>query len=312
MIKNKNITKNIEDEINTILYSNTNKKDTLILSGGGLKGIQILGALKYLEELEILKNINLYVGTSIGAYISILLIIGYNIDEIYKFSKIFDFKKTVDIKFDNIFTMYSFDDSKNYKIIFNNLLKKKNIDSNITLLDFYKLTKKKIVLCTICINDKKAIYISYENYPELPLITAIQMSTAIPLLFPPVKYNNKLYIDGGIIDNFPINYLIDLNNLNNLTGFNNIIGINLYTDYKDMCEVNNIKDYITCILDIVRDFLTKDYTIDIYKNIVYNIPSYKQNITNMVINTKEKKKIFKDAYNFMKKEFNPNQSQNHE
>jgi predicted acylesterase/phospholipase RssA len=46
-----NLNKDIESEINNICIKNrNNNKNILILSGGGIKGITILGALKYLED----------------------------------------------------------------------------------------------------------------------------------------------------------------------------------------------------------------------------------------------------------------------
>ena len=94
----KNINKNIEEEINKLCI-NPNK-NTLVLCGGGMKGIYILGGLKYLEEHKLLTHINTYAGTSFGGMLAFYLSIGYSIDELYKFTKNFDFSKSNDINFD--------------------------------------------------------------------------------------------------------------------------------------------------------------------------------------------------------------------
>ena len=62
----------------------TFKFNTLVMSGGGLKGIPMLGSLQYLIDMKHIeiKNIKKYVGTSIGAIINVLLIIGYEPKEI--------------------------------------------------------------------------------------------------------------------------------------------------------------------------------------------------------------------------------------
>ena len=52
--------------------------DTIVLSGGSIKGIVTLGALQYAKENYLLENIKTYIGTSSGAIISYLLAIGYN------------------------------------------------------------------------------------------------------------------------------------------------------------------------------------------------------------------------------------------
>ena len=56
--------------------------DTLVLSGGSSKGIMTLGALQYLYDNFLLKNIKNYIGTSAGAMICYLLAIGYTPVEI--------------------------------------------------------------------------------------------------------------------------------------------------------------------------------------------------------------------------------------
>ena len=56
--------------------------DTLVLSGGSSKGILTLGALQYCYDNFLLNKIETYVGTSSGAIISFLLIIGYSPIEI--------------------------------------------------------------------------------------------------------------------------------------------------------------------------------------------------------------------------------------
>jgi len=54
------------------------------------------------------------------------------------------------------------------------------------------------------VTRKQVEYISYQNYPDLSIITLAQMTTAIPLFFKPVKYNDNLYVDGGMRGHFPI------------------------------------------------------------------------------------------------------------
>ena len=45
------------------MYSN------LVLSGGGIRGIALLGSLYYLEEIKMINKINTFIGTSAGAII---------------------------------------------------------------------------------------------------------------------------------------------------------------------------------------------------------------------------------------------------
>lgn len=64
------------------MNENISEYDTLVLSGGSLNNITILGSLQYLKDNDMINNIQTYIGTSSGAIICYLLIIGYTPIEI--------------------------------------------------------------------------------------------------------------------------------------------------------------------------------------------------------------------------------------
>lgn len=293
---NKNINKTIEDELNNMCIKN--QKTILVLCGGGMKGIYILGGLKYLEEQNLLTNIQTYTGTSFGGILSLYLNIGYTVDELYKFAKLFDFTKSTDINFDinYIFNNYSINTYDNLDVILNKSISLKNINPNITLLELYKKTKKKLILCTVCIDTKESEFISYETYPDLNIKTAIKMTMSVPILFPPVKHNNKLYVDGGLLNNFPID--IFENNLEN------VIGINLHTDFLYVKDYDNIINYILKIMSIMFIPCIKKYDEEKYKNIVYNIKLDNNTKTfDFEITSDKKKEMYLEGYNLLKNEY---------
>ena len=86
------------------------------------------------------------------------------------------------------------------------ILKKKNIDVDITFIDLIKKTGKNIIVATTNLSKKKIEYLSVDTYPEMKVITAIRMSTCVPIIFEPVKYYNDVYVDSFIYNNFPIDF----------------------------------------------------------------------------------------------------------
>ena len=54
----------------------------LVFEGGGVKGIAYVGALKKLEEEDILQNIERVAGTSAGAMVAVLIGLGYTAEEL--------------------------------------------------------------------------------------------------------------------------------------------------------------------------------------------------------------------------------------
>ena len=67
---------------------------------------------------------------------------------------------------------------------------------------------------SININDSefKKVDISYKTHPNMTLIDALTATTAFPILIPPLCLNGNCYVDGGLLNNLPINPLIEPDN----------------------------------------------------------------------------------------------------
>lgn len=179
--------------------------DTLVLSGGSIKGIVTLGALQYAYENYYLKHINTYIGTSAGAMICYLLCIGYTPLEILVYisthSEVFDKLQNFDIV-----NMYNGLGATSFLVI-QDMLEKMTISKIgrlITLKELYDEFGKKLICTTYNDTDSKIEYFSYENQPSLPCLIGLRMSSNLPEIFEDFTYNGKQYIDGGLGDNFPI------------------------------------------------------------------------------------------------------------
>jgi NTE family protein len=220
--------------------------NALVLSGGSIKGIAHVGAMKYLEEKNIINDIITFAGTSVGGIISALYIVGYTPDELMEFINLLDLNALKKINIDNFFAEYGLDDGKRLIFILEKMIEAKGFSKVITLEQLYNKTKKKIILSSVCINDKKLVYLSHETMPDLPLITALRMTSSIPLFFCPVHYNNKVYIDGGLMNNYPISLFDD--------SLENTIGIYL-SDEEESTNINNLETYfISVVQSLAKGF----------------------------------------------------------
>jgi NTE family protein len=251
---NIDIDKNIQSELNTILKKNKEEipynKKILVLSGGGTKGLSYIGVFKALDELKILENIHTFSTSSVGALMCSLYLFGYTVKEMEDFIYLFDLKKLTcldsfnDISPNNLFLNMGLDDGENIHKIINKLLKAKGLKENITLLELYQINKKKFITTTVCLNTRSTEYISYESYPNLRVSDAIRMTSSVPLYYTPVIYNEKYYVDGGCIDNYPICEFKD--------NIEEVIGIYLDSDY-EYCNIKNFKEYFISILQTISD-----------------------------------------------------------
>lgn len=179
--------------------------NTLVISGGAVKGYSFLGSLILLEKYGILKKIKYFYGTSIGAILSASLILEWNIDEIYRFAIKYPFENMLNVNFEKIVNDYSLIDQKDYEILLKKIISYKNFNPNITLKELYDKTNKEINLITYNITTCSEETLNYLTYPDLMLWEGLYMTSALPFLFNPYEYKTKIYIDGAIVNNFPIN-----------------------------------------------------------------------------------------------------------
>ena len=184
--------------------SNVNYFDTLVLAGGSAKGIATLGALQYTQDCYLLRKLKTFIGTSSGAMICYLLVIGYSPVEILTY----------------ICTHHIFERMQNFNIVgmlngngassFTNIqeqLEKMTLNKIgflPTLMELHEKFEKTLVCVTHNASTKKTEYLSHETHPHLPCLTALRMSANLPLIFEEFRYCGSVYLDGGVSDNFAI------------------------------------------------------------------------------------------------------------
>ena len=184
------------------------KIDSLCFSGGGVKGCAFLGALMYMEEHHYinLQDIKTFAGCSIGSMMAFLLSLQYTIMEIIDFILEFNFENLEPtINCENIFTNYGLCDSNKIGILMGHFLNTKYKKTDITFIELYHLTNNKLIINGANISESKVEYFDYLRTPNMSVITAIKISSCVPVLFNPILHEGKYYVDGGAGNSFPIN-----------------------------------------------------------------------------------------------------------
>jgi len=178
--------------------------DTLVLSGGSTKGILTLGSLQFAQDTFLLKHIKTYIGTSSGAIICYLLTIGYTPIEIVVY--ICTHQLLEKMQHFNVVAMINGGGASSFNHIQEHIEKMtiSKIGYLPTLQDIYTKFDKTLICVTHNLTTNETEYLDPEHYPNLPCITALRMSSNLPLVFEHFKYGDNFYIDGGISDNFAI------------------------------------------------------------------------------------------------------------
>ncbi len=164
------------------------KKVSLVLSGGGARGIAHIGVIEELERQGYtIKSIS---GTSMGAVVGAVFAVGKlqaykewicSLDKMRIFRLVdFTFSSQGLIKGDRVF----------------NKMKEFMPDVNIEDLNI-----NFAATATDIINNKEVVF------TKGSIIDALRASVAIPTVFTPVKTKNSILVDGGVINNIPISYV---------------------------------------------------------------------------------------------------------
>lgn len=200
--------------IDSLQQSPKDLKVGLVLSGGGAKGLAHIGVIKKIEEAGI--QIDKIGGTSMGAIVGGLYAAGYSTDQLDSIFRQMNFKTLIQDEFPRESkTFFEKKQSARYavRLNFNNFQLK--IPSGISKgQNVYSLLAQ--LTAHIQINDFSQLPIPFycvvtnietgqaEILTHGRLAEAMSASGSIPTLFQPVDIEGKLYIDGGVLNNYPV------------------------------------------------------------------------------------------------------------
>jgi NTE family protein len=266
--------------------------DTICLSGGGIAGIAFIGALHYLSlnnfiNLLLIKN---FAGTSIGAIIAFLLALKYSIDEIYEFILTFNFKTLeIDYSLDNLFEYYGINNGIKFNHMFSNFIINKYKLDDITFKELYNITTNKLLIIGTNYSTKCEEIFSYDTTPDMSILLAVRISMSIPILFTPVFYNSYYYLDGALVNNFPLNHCNKKSTLGLL--LNPIHNKN--TNDNDIDIISLLKASIELIIGS-----TSKYKIEYNEINIIKIDTVFTNLVNYDFTTEQKKLLINNGIKY--------------
>lgn len=250
----------------------------LVLSGGGAGGLAHIGALRYLEENNFweFNQIESIYSTSMGSIVAVVIIIcnDWTILDDYIIKRPWDKVITVNpIDIINLWQQKGILNANTIKDILEPLLRAQGLSIDITLKELYDYSNIELHMYTTNLNAKQPekIDLSYKTHGDLTVSTAIVMSAAFPIIFSPICDGSYCYIDGALVNNFPIDDCLIANpneeeilaikitsiptelTINNESTLINYL-YNLLNGMFRLISSNNrqqsIKNFVNCIIDI--------------------------------------------------------------
>jgi len=158
----------------------------LALGGGGVRGLAHIGLLSQLEKSKI--RVDAITGTSMGAMVGAIYALGISMETFLKELAKYAPKKYISFRTINIFH--------------ESLMKGDDFDRMLQgLFGDKKIEDCKIPFSCTAVDLESGKLI---NLKEGLLWKAVRASSSLPFILPPVFFQDKLLIDGGVVNNLPL------------------------------------------------------------------------------------------------------------
>ena len=231
----------------------------LALSGGGIRGIAHAGVLKALEDNHI--KIDAIGGTSSGALIAGLYVLGYTPDDIYMLFKKHS-KQIVGTGLNqmiyqvrNIFNKESSGLRNGEKIeeIFNTLAKAKGVykisqvDKIPISIPAVDIKNGREYIFTNHIPEEKNVYGKY--IMDISIGKALRASSSFPAVFCPCDFGEHKFLDGGALNNIPV---IEVKK----QGIDKVLAVNFKAD--DIEDTSNYMDIAMRAIDLMGNKISEE------------------------------------------------------
>ncbi len=170
----------------------------LALGGGAARGIAHIGVLHYLEERGVKPCC--IAGTSAGSIVGALYCSGRSVEELIQIASVMSWKDLIHLSIPR-------------KGLISSSLLRKTLEKYIGGITFDEL-KIPLAVNAVDLLEGEEVLIT-----EGPVLDAVTASCAIPGIFSPFRFNRRLLVDGGLLDNVPtahlvgkkVNYIIAVN-----------------------------------------------------------------------------------------------------
>jgi predicted acylesterase/phospholipase RssA len=122
-----------------------------------------------------------------------------------------------------------------------------NLPLTATMKDLYEITHIENHIMVSELNSFSLVDISYKTHPDWQIIDAVYCSGCIPVFFSPYMVENKIYLDGGLICNYPVDQcLLHAESPNEIFGLNRV-----YATNPDVPAIHTLFDYIIHIFAVI-------------------------------------------------------------
>jgi NTE family protein len=148
------------------------------------------------------------VSSSIGSVVGSFYAMGMSPTEMM--SRFSDLNEGV-FKFSDVnglFTKFGIDTGEYFMAYLIDMMMSIQVNPLITLRQFHEKFKIRLIFTASNLTTHKCDYLTPEDFGDMRLIDALRITTSIPFLFTMVHNKNSCYVDGAVMDNYPMFYCL--------------------------------------------------------------------------------------------------------
>lgn len=189
--------------------------DKLVLSGGSTQAFAFIGAARLLEERGLMRHVRVVAGSSAGALVAFMLVLGMSADEIHSWAseRVCDARANA-LDLDDVLDMFNamgIDKGARARGFLAQLLAHRHTREELPrpeALTFARLLElhpeRELRVCAADLTTSAPVYFSARTHPQVPVLLALHASMSLPLLYAPVELDGHLLADGGLFENLPV------------------------------------------------------------------------------------------------------------
>jgi NTE family protein len=169
---------------------------TLVLGGGGLKGLAHIGVLRALHDRDI--EPALIIGTSMGALIGATWASGMPLTEMEERARA--------VRRRHVFQVAHYDMA--FKRMHSPAIYREDPLDELVRSLVGEVTisalRRRLLINTVDLHAGRQVFFGLPGTRDTPLADAVFASCALPGIFPPRDIEGRFYIDGAVVENLPV------------------------------------------------------------------------------------------------------------
>lgn len=282
------------------------------LEGGGVAGTGHSGAIEILDQMGVYRRLTHFAGSSAGSMVAALMACRVSAKEIKEILINLDFRRLEDDSwfylkdFYRLWSEYGWNRGQAIEEVFGEVLEKYVGDREITYQQVKDRFGSFLITTSTDLGSEGTIYRSPETSPDLPIRKGIRESASIPIFYCPVRDGETMYVDGGLLNNYPIRKLYEY------LDPEQVIGCKLVSSVDRTCSKRldaktlptSLTAYVKLIITMLHDLNLKAHVEDADWDRTIKIDIGSVTATDFSISQEDKLNLIKSGETAARKFFN--------